>query len=206
MAQSNYATFDVSRTASRGWVSMCETEWGYIVRSDTKVSRRSATIERMCGLTGLAFLAAVSAQWMIPMVNAATPIALSMSKTAASIGLFMPALMFLWISERGLAREVQIDTERRTLRICAVNRKGVSRTLRDLPFDSIKTAYIKKVGSLSQLFLRVSGQKQAVHIANGSDVTLREVHKRLNLELGPVKTQMQGWSRVGRRLRPMATA
>ena len=140
------------------------------------------------------------------MVNAATPIALSVSKTAASIGLFMPALMFLWISERGLAREVQIDTERRSLRICAVNRKGVSRTLRDLPFDSIKTAYIKKVGSLSQLFLRVSGQKQAVHIANGSDVTLREVHKRLNLELGPVKTQMQGWSRVGRRLRPMATA
>lgn len=206
VAQSKYGDFGVTSSRSGAWVSICETSWGYIIQSDTEWSNRAALIERVCAMAGIAFLVAASGQWLFPQVHAAIDFA-HPERVASTLGLAMPALMFLWISDRGMTREVQVDVTKSCLRLCVRNRRGKTRVLRAVPFERIASAYVKRSGAPgapAQLFLRLHGHRPVMHIASGREATLRVLHGRLNEEIRPARTQVDGWERVGRKLQPTA--
>jgi len=202
-AQNHFNDFGVTSTRSKAWISVCETNWGYIIRSDTGIGNRAALIERVCAIAGIAFFVAAFGQWMIPQVQAAVPLA-APERVASSLGLAMPGLLFLWISSRGMTREVQVDEVKRCLRMSVCNRNGRSRVLRSVPFEQIGSAYIKR-GAPAQLYLRLTDEKRVLHVASGREPTLRVLHERLSHQFRPVRTQVDGWERKGRRLQP-ATA
>lgn len=191
-----------SNAASEAWVSICETHWGYIIRSDTQIADRAPLIERVAGIAGIAFLIAACASWLVPQVHAGVPADLS-TRMASSIGLTLPAVMFLWIAERGLRQEVHVDVSRGKLRQAVCNRNGRVRVLKSVPFEKITSAFIKRDCPTcgAQLFVRLEDGKP-IHIASGRETTLRLLHERLGLELRPTKTKLKGWERVGRKLKP----
>lgn len=187
-------------------LSLCETSWGYTIRSDTQVARRAVLIERMSGFAGIACLAVACGSWLVPEVQAAVLGGVS-AKMASSIGMAIPALLLLWICDRGMTQEVQVDVVKGCLRLTVCNRNGKSRVLRKIGFDTIASAFVKKNpghGDSAQLFVRGAKGGAPFAIANGRESTLRLLHDRLSQELRPSRTKLPGWERVGRRLKPSA--
>ncbi|MHC0053125.1 hypothetical protein [Actibacterium sp. D379-3] len=203
-AHSNFSNVGVIRSGATGpSVSMSETNWGYIISSDTQWGNRAALIERTFALAGCACLIAACGSWLFPQVNAAVGPDMP-GRIASSLGMGIPALLFLWLSERGMGYEVQVDVVKSCLRQGVCNRRGKVRTLRTVPFDKIGSAFIKRgqaPGDIAQLFVRLTGGR-TVHLTSGRETTLRTLHGRLSRELRPVRTQLKGWDRVGRRLTP----
>lgn len=199
-AQNRFDDFGVTSSRSKAWISLCETNWGYIIRSDTGIANRAALIERTCAVAGIAFLTAAFGQWMIPQVQAAVVLA-APERVVSTLGLAMPGLMFLWISSRGMTREVQVDEVKRCLRMSVCNRNGRSRVLRSVPFEQIGSAFIKR-GAPAALYLRFADEKRVLRVASGRETTLRLLHERLSHQFRPVRTQVDGWERKGRRLQP----
>jgi len=167
---------------------VCETEWGCTIRCDTAVAERSALIERVAACAGLAMLAlAVSSATGAG--AAPTPAALAFMPAYLWAGApwGAAALVLLWIAERGLGAEVQIDREARELRQTVVNRRGKTRVRRALPFAEISSAYIRRHDDThegAQLFVRAGEGSLPLHVATGSEMTLRAIHGTLNHEIG----------------------
>ncbi|MCV2880966.1 hypothetical protein [Actibacterium sp. XHP0104] len=205
-AQSDFSNFGASGAKSSGpWVSLCETNWGYIIRSDTQWSNRAALIERVCAAAGLACLTAAALQWLFPPAAAGVSMDSTEFRIMSSMGMAMPALMFLWISDRGMGQEIHVDIHKGELRQGVVNRKGKFRPQRVVPFADVASAYIKRVegaGDLSQLFVRMRDGKKVLHLASGRENTLRLLHQRLINEMKPSEAASDGWELVGRRLLP----
>lgn len=187
------------------FVSLSNTEWGYVIRSDAQLARRAALIERVCLATGIAFMIAAFGSWMFPQAHASVELG-SIGKIASTAALSVPALMFLWIAERGMSSDMEVDTVKSQLRLCVCNRNGRARVLKAIPFEHVGSAYIKRISESSnraRLYLRIKGRKDAVQVAAGRETTMRVLHDRLSTELRPQRVQLSGWERVGRRLKPM---
>lgn len=190
--------------ARAGQTRVSETGWGYVLRTDTELCNQACLIERVCAATGLVLVLAAGGPWIVPQVNADVVLADQSSRVMSSFGLLMSALMFLWISERGFAREVHVNILRRRLRLNLCNRRGRTRTLRELPFEQISSAYVRRCGRGAQLFVRHARGGAPIHLASGRESTLRILHERLVREIRPTEAGIAGWQRVGRRLRPVA--
>jgi len=185
-------------------VSLSTTDWGYVIRPDSQLARRAVLIERVSAITGLAFMVLAFGSWLFPQVHAAVDVGAA-AKMVSTLGLAVPALMFLWIAERGMARDIEVDLVKSTLRMCVCNRHGRARVLKDIPFEHVGSAYIKKVTDESanaRLYLRLTGKKGIVEVASGRETTMRVLHQRLSQELRPKRVQLRGWERVGRKLQP----
>lgn len=206
-AHSTFKGYGTSGAGAKGpWVSVCETNWGFVISSDTQWSNRSVLIERVCAAAGLACLVAACGSWLFPEVHATVsmPVEVPM-RIASSLTMAMPALLFLWISDRGMGGEVQIDVVKGCIRRGICNRKGKFRVQKKVPFSQIGSAFIKRSserGDTCQLFVRLNDSKQAIYVASGSESTMQLLYDRLNQVLRPVRTQVAGWDRVGRRLMP----
>ncbi|KAJ56561.1 hypothetical protein ACMU_06360 [Actibacterium mucosum KCTC 23349] len=186
-------------------VCVTETKWGYVIRSDSRVSQRAALIERVSAMTGLAFMSMAFGSWLIPEVQAAglSDTSVRMASTAT---LAIPALMFLWIAERGMAQDFEVDLRKSEIRLSVCNRAGRARVLKQIPFDQVGSAYIKRAsnhGANARLFLRLQGKGGVVEVASGRESTMRVLHERLSYELRPQRIMLRGWERVGRRLKPV---
>ncbi|KCV83488.1 hypothetical protein ATO10_01970 [Actibacterium atlanticum] len=210
-AHSTYKGYGASSAGAVGpWVSVCETNWGFVISSDTQWSNRSVLIERVCAVAGLACLVAACGSWLFPQVNASVPMPVDVPlRLASSLTMAMPALLFLWISDRGMGSEVQIDVVKGCLRRGVCNRRGKFRVQSKVPFSDIASAYIKRGSTkndLCQLHVRLKGSNKVVYVASGSEATMKVLYDRLNQVLRPVKTKMPGWDRVGRRLLPAGAA
>ncbi|MGB8623473.1 MAG: hypothetical protein WCD16_11690 [Paracoccaceae bacterium] len=205
-AHSSFRDYGVTSTGAKPpRVTVCETNWGYIISSDTDLCNRAALIERVCALAGLIFLVGACGNWLFPQVDSAAQIGVQ-ARFASSIGLAMPALLFLWISDRGMSQEVHVDVVKQCVRRTVCNRNGKTRVLRAVPFDDIESAFIKRAEGardVAQLFVRLACNKKPLHVTSGREATLRVLHQRLSKELRPVRTRMKGWERVGRRLQPV---
>ncbi|WP_372603544.1 hypothetical protein [Actibacterium sp.] len=206
-AHSQFSNFGVSGVPTSGpWVSLCETNWGFIISSDTQWSNRAALIERVCAVAGIACLIAACMNWLFPSVDAVTQVADSTRyRIMSSLGMAMPALLFLWISDRGMGHEIQVDVQKQSLRQGVVNRKGKFRVQREVPFSEITSTYIKRCegfGGCAQLHVRLGKGKRVLSLASGRESTMRVLHQRLTNELQPSRSPVRGWERVGRRLVP----
>ncbi|ALG90143.1 MULTISPECIES: hypothetical protein [Actibacterium] len=203
-APTSLTTFGVTSSGAEHLLSIVDTKWGFIIRSDTQFARRAVLIERVAAMAGLAVLAVACGSWFLPEVPSAVDTGPA-GRLISTVALATPALAFLWVSERGLAREAQVDIVKSRLRLTLCNRRGKSRAYRIIPFDKIASAYVKPGndrGDASQLFVRHADTNEVVHVASGRETTLRRLHERLSRELRPVQTQLQGWERVGRKLQP----
>ena len=167
---------------------VCETDWGCIIRCDTAMAERSALIERVAACAGLAMLAlAVSSATGASAAAAPRVLTFLPAYLWAGAPWGAAALVLLWIAERGMGAEVQIDREARQLRETVVNRRGKTRIRRTLPFGEITSAYIRRHDDShdgAQLFVRAGEGRPALHVATGSETTLRAIHNILNHELG----------------------
>ena len=187
-------------------VGLSETPWGYVIRSDMQLSGRAALIERVCAITGLAFMFAAFGNWLFPQVHAAVDGGVS-TMWMSTVLLAFPALLFLWISERGMSHDVEVDVTKSQLRLSVSNRYGRSRVVNSIPFDHVGSAYVKRTsdyGSQARLYLRLSGSKGILQVASGRESTMRVLHERLSHELRPVRVKLGRWERVGRKLQPAA--
>lgn len=202
-----HSTFETNGVTIKGplpLVSVGTTNWGYVIRADVQLARRAALIERVCLATGMAFLVMAFVSWMVPTGYTGPQVQLS-NQIAATFGLAMPAFLFIWIAERGLSRDVEVDLVHSQLRMCVSNRNGRARTVKAIAFDDIGSAYIKKkadFGCQARLYLRLKGNKGVVELAHGRETTMRVLHERLSLELRPQRIKLRGWERVGRRIKP----
>lgn len=186
-------------------VSVTETKWGYVIRSDSRLSERAALIERVCAITGLAFMCVAFGSWLIPQVHAAGLDGTAI-RVASTASLAVPALMFLWIAERGMAHDFEVDLRKSEIRLSVCNRAGRARVLKQIPFANIGSAYIKRAanhGANARLFLRLAGKAGVVEVATGRETTMRVLHERLSHELRPQRVMLRGWERVGRQLKPV---
>jgi len=205
---SDYGSFSARK--SKPQISVCETPWGYVIGSDTRLNQRSALIERVCVVAGIAFVLASLGGWLLPQVQAAVPLSgVGIApRIVSALSMLMPALLFLWISERGLGQEVQVDIEERCLRQCVSNRRGTTRTQRKVQFDAIGSAFIRpgvNVHGIAQLFVRLTDGRSILHLASGREATMRILHERLSHDLHPARPEVKGWEWAGLRLMPAAT-
>ncbi len=203
----NAQAHDIARIATgsprAGQTSVSETGWGYVIRTDTELCNQASLVERICAVIGAAMILAACGPWIVSPVNAEAALTAQSGRVMSSFGLLMSALLFLWISERGFAREVHVNILRRCLRLNLCNRHGRTRVLRELPFDQIGSAYVRRCGHGAQLFVRPAGGGQPIHLASGRESTLRVLHERLVREIRPTEAGIKGWQRVGRRLTPV---
>lgn len=205
-AQYGFSEVSVPSAGTKSRVSVCETNWGYIIRSDTQLRDRAVLIERVSGIAGLTFLAIAAGNWLIPQVQAAGLMS-APQQMLTTVGLAVSGLIFLWISERGMTREVQVDVRQRRLRIAQCNRRGRARVEQGFAFDDISSAYVtRSEGGTkgARLFLRLSESARAVPVASGREPTMRVLHERLSHEIRAVPIKVRGWERVGRKLQPIA--
>ncbi|MBN2906121.1 MAG: hypothetical protein JXJ18_05390 [Rhodobacteraceae bacterium] len=165
-------------------VNVCETSWGYVVRSDTAITDRAVLIERVAGIAGATFLVIAAGQWFFPPVQAA--VGEPARQMLASIGMALSGLVFLWIAARGLGQEVQVDLERLCLRSAVCNRHGRSRVHRAVGFDEIGSAFVKRsktAGVVAKLYVRVGEGNDLIEVARGREATLTALHYRLSRDL-----------------------
>lgn len=183
----------VTSVGTKSLVSLSETTWGYVIRSDTQFADRAALAERVSAITGLAFMFTAFASWLVPQAHQLVdPNLTFIGRAASTMMLAFPALMFLWISERGLSREVEVDVVRKEVRTSVCNRKGKSRVQRVVPFGTIGSAFIKRMtegGTTAKLYLRLTQNQGVIEVATGREATMRALHERLSMELLPIKTQ-----------------
>lgn len=195
--------FGVTSATRKNWVSVTETYWGYVIRWDAAWSSRALLIERMCAISGMALMIVGCAHWLFPEVHAAVDSA--ENRFYSSIGLGVAGLVFLWVAARGLSRETQVDMSLRCVRVVVRNRRGHVRIEKTVPFDKIRSAFVKRPempGGAAALYLRLTDGRNIVRIAQGQEGTLEALNRRMTHDLGPARLKIEGWDRVGRKLLP----
>ncbi|MBK1636174.1 hypothetical protein CKO19_10535 [Rhodovulum adriaticum] len=179
---------------------ICDTPWGYIIRSDTPFSDRAVLIERVSGLAGLSFLFVAGGQWFLePLQAAATAVAPGLhekvtSEMLLSVAMAIAGILFLWISVRGVRQEVQVDLEARCLAWANCNHCGKSRLNRSIPFDRIGSIFIrrsKSPGVPAILYARLEGCETPIEVARGREAALTPVHQRLCTDLNVHRSQSE---------------
>ncbi|RSK33522.1 hypothetical protein EJA01_09515 [Rhodovulum iodosum] len=182
---------------------MCETNWGYVFRSGTTFNDRAALIERVSAIAGLTFFVLAVGHWFFP--DADVVMHTPMERLASSFGLASAGLAFVWISERGLRHDIQVDLERRRLRLTTTNRRGKARIVRSFAFAEITSLFVKRSaepGRPARLCLRVAGNRWDVELMRGSAAALAVLHGRIAGDLRPVMPVADGWEKVGHKIRP----
>ncbi|MGC9370598.1 MAG: hypothetical protein ACP5DX_13755 [Paracoccaceae bacterium] len=197
--------FGVTNDAGIHWVSVTETYWGYVIRSETNWSTRARLIERVSAAAGVALLTLAFGNWLAPdllaMANIRSP------QVASSAGMGVAGLALVWVAGRGLSRELHVDLTMRSLRQVVRNRNGRTRIDRVVPFSAIESAFVRRAsvpGGAARLYLRLKEGGKLLHVASGRQATLEVLNARMSQDLKPVLVQMEGWQRVGRKLMPVA--
>ncbi|WP_141137868.1 hypothetical protein [Actibacterium lipolyticum] len=119
----------------------------------------------------------------------------------------VPMLGYYWFSGQSAKLETEIDFVRNQLRLFVRTRRGSVNSERTLPFYEIRSTFIKraeKPGGAAGLFVRVMDSEEVIQVACGREDNLRALHDRLVDEFRPSVVKMDGWERVGRRLRRVA--
>lgn len=205
-AYTEASDFGVTSGTRRNWVSLTETYWGYVIRSDSNFSTRAALIERVSAITGLTFLVLAGGHWVFPELHASVD-GIEV-RTASTIAPALVGLIFLWISGRGLSHELQVDMTLRCLRQVVRNRNGRSRIEKLVPFDQVDMAYVKRpeaAGAAARLVVRLKDSKVEVQMATGQLSTMQALNERMSRDIRPVDLKVTGWQRVGRKLIPNET-
>jgi len=194
--------FGVTSDARGKRVSVTETYWGYVIRSEMCLGHRAAEVERVCAVAGVALLTVSIGQWFVPELHAATdarPVLFG-----ATVALGVAGLMFLWLSWRGLSRELHVDLTMSSLRQVVRNRRGRMRIDRVVPFSAIESAFVHRIGGAekaARLCVRLK-DGELIHVAKGGQAKLEALNERMSHDLKPVRVQVDGWHRVGRKLVP----
>jgi len=196
--------FGVTHDAGIHWVSVTDTYWGYVVRSETNWSTRARLVERVSAAAGVALMSLAFSNWLAPgllkVANIQAPPA------ASSAGMAVAGLALLWVAGRGLSRELHVDLTMRSLRQVVRNRNGRTRIDRVVPFHEIESAFVRRAampGAAARLYLRLKDGGKLLHVASGRQATLEVLNKRMSQDLKPSLVHVAGWQRVGRKLMPV---
>lgn len=161
---------------STGGLTMMRMPWGMLFRSDVQWGRRAALVEMICLLAGIAMAFGVTWQW-IALGNQGADFAMRFSAAALQLA---AAILFIWVSERGLGREVHVDVVDGDLRQYARNRRGALRAIRVIPLADVRTAFVKRSpqpGKPAQMYARIGTSNREVPIAEGGEPALRRIQE-----------------------------
>jgi len=169
-------------------VKVSKAQSGYSI-SKGGPARQRADMGELVATGGCLFFATLSlGHWLVPQATVGAEIL--PYQISGTILFFGISALLLIIARRGLTSEVQIDTERKVLRVVRRNRKGAITVMSHMRFAEIGSVYIKRSKSediANQMFVRSKPGAMAILIASGPAHELEPLLGRLQNDFrGPV--------------------
>ena len=167
-----------------------ETAWGYVIRSERPGGGLDRAVERVGAAAG--WVAAVGV-WLVPVGWLPGPaLAVRVFGSATLLAVF-----YLWfvLTKKRRGYEIQVDTARRELRVGEMTACGDARLRSRARFDEIGDGVWRKAGGAGatrDLCLRLKGSGEVLPVYNWKMVQ-REVQEVLNtsLELARLDEQVE---------------
>ncbi len=169
-------------------VSLRETHWGCIIRSE--IGGETARLFAGIGtkLAALAGWAAVAGAWLVPGPVFAV-------KAAATVVILVAVYLGLVLLRRAKGYELQVDLYRRELRAAVLTPDGGSRVTTTARFEQVGDSVLRRDAvdpATWHLDLSLKGRSDLIRVASGDEPTLMAVYDRLVRDLRPVEERVPG--------------
>ncbi|MEM9708456.1 MAG: hypothetical protein AAF871_06640 [Pseudomonadota bacterium] len=187
MSEPRITLYPARRDASS--VPVTETHWGYILREAERPWGGVALAEASCRFLGLVLVIAAYAQWLIPAsLFPSDPLS---TKISLSIILSVGGAGVYYLANRGLRREVQVDTAERQVRFARRSVRGRPNVIRVVPFEAISGVFVNRREGGAELCLRLEGFDTSVRLASGVERDLNLLHARLCRDFKTAEQRME---------------
>ena len=183
-----------------GTVSVRETNFGYVIRSE-KVSRNGSLRGRVAPFVLSVFTIASFGVWFVPLSS----VGFATNLITSSVLMLMGYLAYAIIRSVTSGFELHVDTNRRELRAAVLTTKGDSWIRSSARFSDITDVYLRNSKpdmDLRSLCMRVIGDDDVMPVAVGSEKTLLALHKRLMRDLRPMEERLAVYSGLANSKRP----
>ena len=174
-----------------GAVSVRETNFGYVIRSESAQS--SSSVRGRVGRFILAaMVVAAVGVWITPFGAHAFPVTVLLSLLFLAIGY----VSFAMIRASQAGFELHVDTNRRELRSAVLTAKGESWIRSSARFGEVSDVFMRKPtpeSEMRSLCLRIIGEDVTMPVAVGKESTLLALHKRLMSDLRPIEERLAGY-------------
>ena len=178
----SYLSMAGQRPQATTKIARRETAWGYVL-STRALDREAKLVE--AGLTGGAVALALAAAglWLWPGSSFA-PAVLGM-KLALTVATVTGAGCLAALARRGLQRDVQVDQDRRQVRVLWRNSRGVTRLATVVGFEEIGSVFLRAapLGSGRTLWLRFGRRGESLALLRGPEAELRVIWDDVNADL-----------------------
>lgn len=174
-----------------GTVSVRETNFGYVIRSE-KATSSEVLRAKVAKFAWVALWVAAIGLWIVPFgdMSWALRTVISLSMIAAGFGVFVLNRCV----EAGF--ELHVDTNRRELRSAVLTPRGESWIRSSARFGEVSDVFMrgpKPETNLRSLCMKIIGESEVMPVAVGSEVTLLALHRRLMRDLRPIEERLAGY-------------
>ncbi len=161
-------------------VSLTETWWGYVIRTERVRSSVRRLVDLAAALVAVGFALAAVVIWLAPIDDASG--AAILLKGAGSSLMALLALLVSYLSRGDDVSEVQIDCNRAELRLMARPTGERLRLVGRYGFEEIGGVFIDR-GATTRLMARYRNTPHLVTIATGPGPRLERLRDRLGRDL-----------------------
>ena len=161
-----------------------ESYWGYSVRNTSYIPVSYYFFQGVALFFGAAFVAAVAGLWLVP--SAALQSDSLILRAGLSVFFGGVAWLMIAYANRGVATEIQVDSNLCEIREVLKNRLGKSTLVSRFGFDSFSGITIDRSGgdkTRVQLVLNSYDPAQHVLVATGSEARIGALYGRMTRDL-----------------------
>lgn len=181
-----------------------KTSWGLVLHQPTTIARFAGPLEGAMMALSLACALGVIGLWVVP--SASGPEVVTF-KLAVSLAASVFALAFWSAAARGFRFEIWIDRKDGVMQQVRRNARGRTKILATTPLGEVESFFIQRLcvmGKPSQLFARIKGARDAIHLGSGRVAELERIHNQLlNVDGRDVATMLAELSnRADRTVQP----
>lgn len=174
-----------------GEVSVRETNFGYIIRSE-RGGGHAELRERIVKFALVAVWISVAGVWLLPLGGGSVAL-----KAVYSVVVLALAYLGLILSRNGRSGfELHVDTSRRELRSAVLTVRGESWIRSSARFGEVLAPLLRRSRSGDgprSLCLRIAGEDDVMPVAVADEDTLMAIHDRLMRDLRPIEERLPGF-------------